>query len=168
MAYVTPFGRVVAAFTVVFALAVIGYTLLTRATLEDCGDLTTGDVSATLAIWEHDANCRLRAAVGTAKTTSMGRVNSSAKGPARFAGLRFFARLGDAPVVAILPGNQPDVYAWYMAHDESMNGYKFDVKGHLINTEKDVGYRGLGKGLRKKFGMSPDAALWIFDTAPEQ
>jgi hypothetical protein len=168
MAYVTPFGRVVAVFAVVFALAVIGYTLSTRSTLEDCGDLTTGDINATVATWEHDANCRLRAAVGTAKTISMGRVNSSAKGPARFVGLRFFARLGDAPVVAILSGHRPDVYAWYMAHDERMNGYQFDVKGHLINAEQDVGYRGLGKGLRKKFGMPADAPLWIFDTAPEQ
>lgn len=168
MAYVTPFGRVVAVFAVVFALVVIGYTLLSRPTLEDCGDLTTGDVTATLATWEHDAKCRMRAAVGAAKTISMGRVNSSAEGPERFVGLRFFAQLGDAPVVAILPGNQPEVYAWYMAHEERLTGYKFDVKGHLINADQDVGYRGLGKGLRKKFGMAPDAPLWIFDTAPTE
>lgn len=168
MAYVTPFGRVVAVFAVVFALAVIGYTVLSRSTLEDCGDLDAGDVNATLATWEHDARCRLKASVGAAKTISMGKVASGADGPERFAGLRFFARLGDAPVVAILPGNQPEVYAWYTAHEDQLVGYRFDVKGHLINADQDVGYRGLGKGLRKKFGMPADAPLWIFDTAPEE
>lgn len=168
MAYVTPFGRVIAVFAVVFALAVVGYTLLSRSTLEDCGDLRAGDVATTIATWEHDARCQLKAAVGAAKTISMGRVDSKAEGPARFVGLRFFARLGDAPVVAILPGDRADVYAWYTAHDDRLTGYEFDVKGHLINADKDVGYRGLGKGLRKKFGMSADAPLWIFDTAPEE
>jgi hypothetical protein len=48
-----------------------------------------------------------------------------------------------------------------------MTGYAISTRGHLINADQDVGYRGLGKGLRKKFGMPPEAQLWLFDAAEE-
>lgn len=160
----TSFGKLLWVFAALFVGGVLLVTYLTRSTLEDCGDL---DVSTDLSAWEHDARCRLRATVGAAKTISMGKVDSKAPGPAEFANVRFFARLGEAPVVAILPGDRPDVHAWYRGHDDSLSGYRFDVKGRLIEADRDVGYRGLGKGLRKKFGMTPDTQLWIFDAAPE-
>lgn len=164
MAYMTPFGKLIWAFIAVFTLVVVGYTILSRPTLEDCGDLNAG---ADLSVWEHDARCRLVATVSSGPTVSMGKTNSSAEGAARFERVRFFVRLNDAPVIAILPGGDAAVHAWYAAHDESMTGYGFTTRGHLINPDADVGYRGLGKGLRKKFGMPPDAALWLFDTVPE-
>lgn len=165
MAHMTRFGKLLWLFAALFVAGVLLVTWLTRSTLEDCGDL---DQSADLSTWEHGARCRLRATVGQSKTISMGRVDSKAPGPAEFANVRFFARLGDTTAVAILPGDRPDVHAWYRGHDDSLTGFRFDVKGKLIEADRDVGYRGLGKGLRKKFGLPPDARLWIFDTAPEE
>lgn len=164
MAHMTSFGKLLWAFAALFVGGVLLVTWLTRATLEDCGDL---DQRADLSAWEHGARCRLRATVGQAQTISMGKVDSAAPGPAEFANVRFFAQLGEAPVIAILPGDRPEVHAWYRGHEDSLAGFRFDVRGRLIEAERDVGYRGLGKGLRKKFGMAPDAPLWIFDTAPE-
>ncbi|MEZ4474507.1 MAG: hypothetical protein R3F60_27700 [bacterium] len=165
MVHVSRFGKIVLGFGLLFAAAVVALTYATRATLEDCGDL---DAGADLGTWEHGARCRLAGTVGAAPTITMGTVDTAVEGPQRFANVRFFARLGESPVVAILPGDRPEVYAWYRAHEDQLGGFRFDVRGRLIDADRDVGYRGLGKGLRGKLGVAADARLWIFDTAPEE
>ncbi|MCB9548260.1 MAG: hypothetical protein H6706_20775 [Myxococcales bacterium] len=163
MVHVSRFGQVVLGFGLVFAGVVVAVTYASRSTLEDCGDV---DAGADLGAWEHGARCRLAGTVGDAPVVTMGRVDTKAEGPQRFANVRFFARLGALPVVAILPGDRPEVYAWYRDHGDQLTGFRLAERGRLIDADRDVGYRGLGKGLRTKLGVAADARLWIFDTAP--
>ncbi len=127
--------------------------------VRECGRI--GD-EATL---DHDVYCHLAGTVETAHVVSMGKVDRNLPmGPERYQNVRWFAKLHGADVVVALQARQPEVFKWHQTHDESLLGYQVDGIGRLFDVDRERGYDGMGKALRKTIGLQPDSQLFVFDT----
>ncbi len=123
-----------------------------------------GALPEAVEAFEHTRYCQLSGVVESAVVVSMGKEIKGKHGPARYKGVRWFVKLKGADVVAILPADQAEPYAWYVGHGDSLKGFAVSGVGKVFDAMQEQGYGGLGKGLRKTLGMGEGRQLWMFDT----
>lgn len=149
-------------------LAVVGVAAVVAAyvlwpetyTVTDCGIISAETDTAALP---EDGYCTLEGTVTGDLVLSMGKVRPGDSPAQRYQGVRFFARIGESNVFALLPGHRADVAERY-AEENDLQGLQVSGVGHIFDPDPLPGYRGTAKGIRKLFGLPAGAPMRLFDT----